>query len=376
MATSERQVRPVAGAGRAARRGRHAGGDQRRASNTPPTCSTAAASRRWRRGSSGCWRRRSRSPTAAIGSLDILGRRRAPHDPARLERHRACDPARHLAGAVRRAGRAHARCGRGGVRGPERSATRELDARANQLAHHLRALGVGPEIVVGLCVERSLDDARRAARHPQGRRRLSAARPRLSARAPRLHAGGCRRAGAGHAVGAARSAARARRPHRAARCRLARDRARSPRRRRPSRLDPHNTAYVIYTSGSTGTPKGVCTSHRNIVSFIQNESYASWSTSETTIQIAPLAFDASTFEIWGSLLNGAKLVLMPPGQWTLADLQHQLQTAPGLVAASHCATLQRVGARRLSGPGRRQAAAHRRRCRFVFAGPQRPDGIR
>ena len=42
-------------------------------------------------------------------------------------------------------------------------------------------------------------------------------------------------------------------------------------------------------------------------------------------QIAPLAFDASTFEIWGSLLNGAKLVLMPPGQWTLADLQHQLQ---------------------------------------------------
>ena len=90
-------------------------------------------------------------------------------------------------------------------------------------------------------------------------------------------------------------------------------------------LDAQSTAYVVYTSGSTGTPKGVCTTHRNIVSFIQNESYASWSTNETTIQIAPLAFDASTFEIWGSLLNGAKLVLMPPGQWTLGDLQHQLQ---------------------------------------------------
>ena len=92
-----------------------------------------------------------------------------------------------------------------------------------------------------------------------------------------------------------------------------------------SRLLPGNTAYVIYTSGSTGTPKGVCASHRGVVSLIQNQTYALWSTHETAIQIAPLAFDASTFEIWGPLLNGAKLVVMPPGQWTLADLQHQIQ---------------------------------------------------
>ena len=59
----ERQVRPVAGAGRAARRRRRAGRDQRACSNTPPTCSTAAPSRRWRRGSFGCWRRRLRSPS-------------------------------------------------------------------------------------------------------------------------------------------------------------------------------------------------------------------------------------------------------------------------------------------------------------------------
>ena len=79
----------------------------------------------------------------------------------------------------------------------------------------------------GRAVRRALArDARRAPRHPQGRRRLSAARSRLSARASGLHARGCRRAGAGHAVGAARSACRVDdRAHRAPRCRRAGDRA-------------------------------------------------------------------------------------------------------------------------------------------------------
>ena len=78
----------------------------------------------------------------------------------------------------------------------------------------------------GRAVRRALArDGGRAHRHPQGRRRLSAARPRLPAGAAGVHAGGCGRAGAGHPVGAARPAARAWRPHRAARCRAARHRA-------------------------------------------------------------------------------------------------------------------------------------------------------
>src|SRR5262249_1817935 len=93
-----------------------------------------------------------------------------------------------------------------------------------------------------------------------------------------------------------------------------------------SGLEPRNSAYVIYTSGSTGTPKGVAVTHHGVVNFVRSRSHAAWWASDTTIQIAPLAFDASTFEIWGSLLNGARLVMMRPGPWTLADLQQQVKS--------------------------------------------------
>ena len=71
------------------------------------------------------------------------------------------------------------------------SPTGELDARANQLARHLRAPGRGPgRAASALCAGALAGAGRRAARHPQGRRRLRAARPGLPARAPGLHAGG------------------------------------------------------------------------------------------------------------------------------------------------------------------------------------------
>ena len=79
-------------------------------------------------------------------------------------------------------------------------------------------------------------------------------------------------------------------------------------------------AYVMYTSGSTGTPKGVAVPHRAVVRLVQETNYASFSPNETFLQLAPISFDASTFEIWGPLLNGGKLVLMPSAPPTLEEI--------------------------------------------------------
>ena len=76
---------------------------------------------------------------------------------------------------------------------------------------------------------------------------------------------------------------------------------------------PTSLAYVMYTSGSTGQPKGVMVENRSVVRLVRNTNYCHFGPDETILQLAPLSFDASTFEIWGALLNGGRLVVMPPG---------------------------------------------------------------
>ncbi|WP_227013950.1 non-ribosomal peptide synthetase [Paenibacillus psychroresistens] len=78
-------------------------------------------------------------------------------------------------------------------------------------------------------------------------------------------------------------------------------------------LEPNNQsgdlAYVMYTSGSSGKPKGVMVENRSVLRLVQNTNYMTFSEGHRILQTGAMVFDASTFEIWGALLNGLQLVL-------------------------------------------------------------------
>ncbi|MEL7500838.1 MAG: amino acid adenylation domain-containing protein [Cyanobacteria bacterium J06554_6] len=94
----------------------------------------------------------------------------------------------------------------------------------------------------------------------------------------------------------------------------------------PSFAQPDSLAYILYTSGSTGQPKGVCTPHRGVTRLVIQPNYVTLDEKQILLQAAPLGFDASTFEIWGALLNGGKLVLLPTQMPSLAELGAAIRT--------------------------------------------------
>jgi len=75
-------------------------------------------------------------------------------------------------------------------------------------------------------------------------------------------------------------------------------------------VHPENLAYITYTSGSMGKPKGVSVNHRSVVRLVSGVEYVKLGPGTRTLQMAPLAFDAATFEIWGALLEGGVSVVM------------------------------------------------------------------
>ncbi|MEU0171620.1 amino acid adenylation domain-containing protein [Streptomyces iakyrus] len=82
-----------------------------------------------------------------------------------------------------------------------------------------------------------------------------------------------------------------------------------------------DAAYVMFTSGSAGLPKGVMVEHRAVVRLVWRQQYAEFSDQNVHLLLAPLAFDASTFELWGALVHGGRLVIAPPGAVGLAELR-------------------------------------------------------
>jgi len=196
---------------------------------------------------------------------------------------------------------------------------RELNERSNQLAHYLRKRGVKPEVSVGICIERSVElivgllgilkaggaylPLDRA--YPEQRLRLMLE----EAKAPVILADGIRP----DQLPSGDSELILLRGHQKY---LQRESTANP----EHWSDQRGLAYVMYTSGSTGMPKGVLVTHGAVVRLVKEPNYATLNADEVFLQLAPISFDASTFEIWGSLLNGARLLVMPPGLPTLEGL--------------------------------------------------------
>ena len=93
----------------------------------------------------------------------------------------------------------------------------------------------------------------------------------------------------------------------------------------PLKNDPTDLAYLMFTSGSTGNAKGVEVTHRGIVRLVRNTNYAQIDENQVYLQASSLSFDASTFEIWAPLLNGGKLVLLPPGAPSLDTIASHIR---------------------------------------------------
>jgi len=202
----------------------------------------------------------------------------------------------------------------------------ELDARSNQLANHLRTIGVGPEVVVGLCLERSKETLVGLL----GILKAGGAYLPLDPDYPSERLGFMLEE-AGAQVVLTRSALHDRLPqHRARIVRLDTDWptiAEQPAIAPALALDAQNAVYVTYTSGSTGRPKGVVVVHGNVVRLVKAANYVELTSDDVFLHFAPLSFDASTFEIWGALLNGAKLVIYPDGPFDLAKLKRMVAEA-------------------------------------------------
>ncbi|MFP3939248.1 MAG: amino acid adenylation domain-containing protein [Thermoanaerobaculia bacterium] len=95
----------------------------------------------------------------------------------------------------------------------------------------------------------------------------------------------------------------------------------------PPRSGSRSLAYTVYTSGSTGRPKGVAVEHRSVARLVRGAEYVAMGEEEVFFQLAPVPFDASTFEIWGALLNGGRLEIPAPGVPSLGELGRDLEAS-------------------------------------------------
>ncbi|MGB7950461.1 MAG: amino acid adenylation domain-containing protein, partial [Candidatus Binatia bacterium] len=200
----------------------------------------------------------------------------------------------------------------------------ELNRRANLLAHYLRALGVGPDVLVGICLERSLEMVIALL----ATLKAGGAYVPLDPAYPKERLSFMIRDAKVEVLLTQQRWIKLLPEHETrAFCldpnweRLVKKKIENP----VSATTPENLAYVIYTSGSTGRPKGVEVPHRGITRLLFGVDYAQLDSTQTFCHMAPISFDAATFELWGALLYGAKCVLYPGTFPTPAELKAVLQ---------------------------------------------------
>ncbi|HML16157.1 MAG TPA: non-ribosomal peptide synthetase [Bryobacteraceae bacterium] len=192
----------------------------------------------------------------------------------------------------------------------------ELNARADRLASHLASLGVGPEVVVGICLERSFEfviAALAAWKAGGAYLPIDAAWPEARREAIL--------ADSGARVLVTRSVAETKAPHLIDLERDAELLSPAPVTFEPVAASRDRLAYVSYTSGSTGTPKGVEITHGNLLNLVFWHRRAFGITARDRVShLAGLAFDAAVWELWPHLSAGATVVLVDPAVRTSPEL--------------------------------------------------------
>ncbi|NVJ03443.1 AMP-binding protein, partial [Myxococcus sp. AM009] len=195
----------------------------------------------------------------------------------------------------------------------ERLTYRELEARANQVAHHLRAMGVGAESLVGVCLERSVDVVVALL----GVLKAGGAYVPVDPAYPKERLGWMLE-DTGASVLLTHEKWKTVLPASGARVvcldSAAAEVSKQPVTKPAVRVGPESLAYVIFTSGSTGRPKGAMNAHGGVVNRLKwmQEEYG-LSGADVVLQKTPFSFDVSVWEFFWPLLAGAKLVLARPG---------------------------------------------------------------
>ncbi len=207
-----------------------------------------------------------------------------------------------------------------------------LNERANQLARYLRSIGVKPDTLIGICIERSigmvvgllailkadaaylpLDTSYPAARLAFMLEDAQATVVLVSSLAETLSKEILLGSNLFDNVHVVEINAKSHEISQLETADLA------------SEATAESLAYVMYTSGSTGKPKGIGICHRGVVRLVRDTNYIHIREEDVFLQLAPISFDAATFELWGALLNGAKLVISRPQTFSSKELSQILQ---------------------------------------------------